>query len=56
MALDITAAAVEPAGVGRPWAVPLEGCPCNLPAALPRVISRHIVRFVSLSGRVLAVK
>ena len=56
MALDITAAAVDPALLDLPWDVPLEEWPSNLLAALPRGISRHIVRFVNLSGRVLAVK
>ena len=56
MALDITAAAVDPALLDLPWDVPLEEWPSNLLAALPRGISRHIVRFVNLSDRVLAVK
>ena len=56
MAMDITAAAVDPALLDLPWDVPLEEWPSNLLAALPRGISRHIVRFVNLSGRVLAVK
>ena len=56
MALDITAAAIDPALLDLPWDVPLEEWPSNLLAALPRGISRHVVRFVNLSGRVLAVK
>ena len=56
MALDITAAAVDPALLDLPWDIPLEEWPSYLLAALPRGISRHIVRFVNLSGRVLAVK
>ncbi|WP_424623240.1 DUF4032 domain-containing protein, partial [Actinomyces bouchesdurhonensis] len=56
MALDITAAAVEPALLDLPWDTPLEAWPSSLLAALPRGISRHVVRFVNLSGRVLAVK
>ena len=56
MALDITAAAIDPALLDLPWDVPLEEWPSSLLAALPRGISRHIVRFVNLSGRVLAVK
>ena len=39
-----------------PWAVPLEEWPESHLAALPRGISRHVVRFVRLSGRVIAVK
>ncbi len=56
MALDITAAAVDPALLDLPWDIPLEEWPSYLLAALPRGISRHIVRFVNLSGRILAVK
>ena len=56
MALDITAAAAEPALLDLPWDTPLEAWPSSLLAALPRGISRHVVRFVNLSGRVLAVK
>src|SRR5690348_17030691 len=39
-----------------PWELPLEKWPEDYLAALPRGISRHVVRFVKLSGRVLAVK
>jgi hypothetical protein len=39
-----------------PWELPLETWPDEHLAALPRGISRHVVRFVKLSGRVLAVK
>ena len=56
MALDITAATAEPALLDLPWDIPLEEWPSSLLAALPRGISRHVVRFVNLSGRVLAVK
>ena len=56
MALDITAAAAEPALLDLPWDIPLEEWPSSLLAALPRGSSRHVVRFVNLSGRVLAVK
>ena len=56
MALDITAAAAEPALLDLPWDIPLGEWPSSLLAALPRGISRHVVRFVNLSGRVLAVK
>lgn len=39
-----------------PWATPLEGWPADIVIALPRGISRHVVRFVSLDGTVYAVK
>jgi hypothetical protein len=56
MALEITAARPDPALLDLPWRIPLEEWPEDLLAALPRGISRHVVRFVRLSGRVLAVK
>ena len=54
--LQITAAAPDPALLDLPWHVPLEDWPAENLAALPRGISRHVVRFVKLSGRVIAVK
>ena len=54
--LQITAASVEPALLDLPWHVDLENWPDDLIAALPRGISRHVVRFVYLGGRVIAVK
>jgi hypothetical protein len=54
--LQITAARVDPALLDLPWEVPLEEWPEDVLAALPRGISRHVVRFVRLSGRILAVK
>ncbi len=54
--LQITAAAPDPAILDLPWHIPLEDWPAENLAALPRGISRHVVRFVKLSGRVIAVK
>ncbi len=54
--LQITAAAPDPALLDLPWHVPLEEWPAENLAALPRGISRHVVRFAKLSGRVIAVK
>src|SRR5688572_6209514 len=56
MALQITTARPDPALLDLPWSLPLEEWPEHHLAALPRGISRHVVRFVRLSGRVLAVK
>ncbi len=56
MALEITSARPDPAMLDLPWELPLEEWPEHHLAALPRGISRHVVRFVKLSGRVLAVK
>ena len=39
-----------------PWSVPLEEWPVEQLVALPRGISRHVVRFVRVVGRVYAVK
>ncbi|MGV8977917.1 MAG: DUF4032 domain-containing protein [Cellulomonas sp.] len=54
--LQITTAAPDPALLDLPWHIPLEDWPAANLAALPRGISRHIVRFARLSGRVIAVK
>ncbi|HET8601289.1 MAG TPA: DUF4032 domain-containing protein [Segeticoccus sp.] len=56
MALEITAARPDPALFDLPWSLPLEEWPEDRLAALPRGISRHVVRFVRISGRVMAVK
>ena len=54
--LQITAANPDPALLDLPWHIPLEEWPAEMLAALPRGISRHIVRFARLSGRVIAIK
>ena len=54
--LQITAAQPEPALLDLPWHIPLEEWPESILAALPRGISRHIVRFVKLDGKVIAIK
>ncbi|MEO7752715.1 MAG: DUF4032 domain-containing protein [Terracoccus sp.] len=56
MTLDITTARPDPALLDLPWSTPLEDWPESTLAALPRGISRHVVRFVKLGPRVLAVK
>jgi len=54
--LQITAANTAPALLDLPWHVPLEEWPAETLAALPRGISRHVVRFARMSGRVVAIK
>lgn len=54
--LNITAATVDPALLDLPWSIPLETWPEETIAALPKGISRHVVRFVNLSGYVVAIK
>jgi hypothetical protein len=56
MPLQVTAAADEPDLLFLPWDVPLEHWPAERLVALPRGISRHVVRFVRLHGLVYAVK
>ena len=56
IALQITAAAPDPALLDLPWQLPVQDWPESTLAALPRGISRHVVRFARLSGRVIAVK
>ncbi|MFP5334375.1 MAG: DUF4032 domain-containing protein [Actinomycetes bacterium] len=54
--LQITSAAPDPELLDLPWDVPLEEWPEERLAALPRGISRHVVRFVRLGGHVIAIK
>jgi hypothetical protein len=54
--LNITAAATDPELLDLPWHLALEEWPSEYLAALPRGISRHIVRFAHLGGSVIAVK
>ncbi len=54
--LSITASSPDPALLDLPWHLPLEQWPEEILAALPRGISRHIVRFVRMSGAVIAIK
>ena len=55
-ALSITSAMPDPALLDLPWNLPLELWPDETIASLPKGISRHLVRFVHLSGYVLAIK
>src|SRR3954469_5383846 len=55
-ALSITSAVPDPALLDLPWNLPLELWPEENIAALPKGISRHLVRFVHLGGYVIAVK
>lgn len=54
--LQITSAEAEPALLDLPWSIPLEDWPADVVAALPRGLSRHVVRFAYLEGKVVAVK
>jgi len=54
--LNITSATVDPALLDLPWNLPLEAWPDSVIAALPKGISRHLVRFVHLSGYIIAIK
>jgi hypothetical protein len=55
-ALSITSAVPDPALLDLPWDLPLELWPDETIAALPKGISRHLVRFVRFGEHVLAVK
>lgn len=55
-ALNITATTIEPGLLALPWSLPLENWPDDIITALPKGISRHIVRFVTLDGFVIAIK
>lgn len=54
--LSITSAMTDPALLDLPWDLPLEAWPSENIAALPKGISRHLVRFAHLSGHVVAIK
>ena len=56
MSPTITTARPESALLDLPWSTPLEDWPASVLAALPRGISRHVVRFVRLGKQVLAIK
>jgi len=56
MALQLLAAPSDPGLLDLPWDTPLEDWPADQLVALPRGISRHIVRFVRLGESVYAVK
>jgi hypothetical protein len=55
-ALSITASRIDPALLSLPWSTPLAEWPSSHIVFLPKGISRHLVRFASLSGRVVAIK
>ncbi|MBD7996663.1 DUF4032 domain-containing protein [Arthrobacter sp. Sa2CUA1] len=54
--LHITAASMDPALLDLPWSIPLEDWPKENLAALPRGISRHVVRFAKLGDSLIAIK
>ncbi len=54
--MRLTGSLQEPELAFLPWSVPLEQWPDDIVVALPRGISRHIVRFVRLNGVAYAVK
>ncbi|MET1034195.1 MAG: DUF4032 domain-containing protein, partial [Arthrobacter sp.] len=54
--LNITSSTADPALLDLPWHIRLEDWPSRYLAALPRGISRHVVRFARLGGAVIAVK
>jgi hypothetical protein len=54
--VHITSALTDPALLDLPWETPLTEWPANWLVALPRGISRHVVRFVRLGDVVYAVK
>jgi hypothetical protein len=52
----MTGAPSDPDLIRLPWDLPLESWPEHHLVTLPRGISRHVVRFARLSGRVYAIK
>ncbi|NKX56862.1 DUF4032 domain-containing protein [Arthrobacter mobilis] len=55
-ALNITSATTDEKLLDLPWDLALEDWPVANLAALPRGLSRHVVRFAHLSGSVIAIK
>lgn len=55
-ALSITASAIDPGLLTLPWSTGLADWPSSTIVWLPKGLSRHLVRFANLSGRVVAVK
>ncbi|GII03934.1 DUF4032 domain-containing protein [Planobispora takensis] len=56
MPLQLTGAPSDPDLIRLPWDIPLEEWPEHRIVSLPRGISRHVVRFTRLSGKVYAIK
>ncbi|GII28915.1 DUF4032 domain-containing protein [Planotetraspora mira] len=56
MPLQMIGAPSDPELIRLPWDLPLEDWPAHHLVSLPRGISRHVVRFARLAGRVYAIK
>ncbi|MGF3056867.1 DUF4032 domain-containing protein [Microbacterium sp. YY-01] len=54
--LTITASEIDPGLLDLPWSTPLAQWPSRHIVSLPKGLSRHLVRFADLSGKVVAVK
>ncbi|MGH9027668.1 MAG: phosphotransferase, partial [Acidimicrobiia bacterium] len=54
--LRITASKIDPGLLALPWSTSLAKWPSEHIVSLPKGLSRHLVRFADLSGRVVAVK
>lgn len=54
--MQMTGVADQPQLAFLPWNSPLETWPADVVVALPRGISRHVVRFVRIEGAVYAIK
>ncbi len=54
--LSITASSIDAGLLALPWSTPLDAWKSDHIVSLPKGLSRHLVRFANLSGRVVAVK
>ena len=54
--LSITASSIDAGLLALPWATPLDAWKSDHIVSLPKGLSRHLVRFANLSGRVVSVK
>lgn len=56
MGLEFTSKAFDPGLLNMPWSIPLEAWPSDQVVAMPKGISRHLVRFAALGEKVVALK
>lgn len=56
MGLELTSKVADPELLVLPWSTPLDAWPSDRVVAMPKGISRHLVRFAMLGDKVIAIK
>ena len=56
MGLELTSKVADPELLELPWSTPLDAWPSDRVVAMPKGISRHLVRFAMLGDKVIAIK